>query len=449
MENRTDLFISDIQKFTDKVFTQKNYHQAKRCLLDYLGATLAGAQLLNEKKENLITTLGFSNGNIKVIGNEYKTNLERAAFINGLYSHVAELDDGIISGIVHPGSPILSALIPYAEKENVNGCDFLKGVVVGYEVAARLADAIQPSHKMKGFHATASCGAIGGAVAISVMLNYSFKELKNAFSIAAVSAFGSLKVLEDNSQLKPYNVALAAQIAVISTAMAKADFNGPDDVLTGKTGFFEMVSDTYDLSFLDFKSNDTLAVDRVYIKPYAACRYCHPGIDAVFTLMNKQSIELENIKSIEVLTYSLAVKNHDHVIIDNISSAKMSIPYSVAVALLTGKAGLEQFTDKYIFNKEIVKLTKKIVVNESEEFTQLFPTKTGAEIVIKTNDGSIYKGRVEMPKGEPQTPLTDNELVEKYVSLAKTNTSKQIDTDKVLYTVWNLENEMSHLFDLL
>lgn len=449
MNNITNQFIKDIEDFAKTSFTEEDYHQTKRCLLDYIGVTIAGAELLGDKKDALINNLGVTEGNISIIGTNYKTNLERAAFINGLLSHFAELDDGIISGIVHPGAPIFSALLPFAQKEGVDGIDFLKGVITGYEVTARIADSIQPSHKIKGFHATASCGAIGGAVAISVMMKYTFEELKNAFSIAVVSAFGTLKVLEDNSQLKPYNVALASQIAVVSAAMAKSKFNGPDDVLSGKRGFFEMMSDTYDLSFLNFRQSDNLAVYRVYVKPYAACRYCHPAIDAVFDITNKQSIDFKKIKSINVSTYSLAVKNHDHAIINNISSAKMSIPYSVAVSIITGKAGLEQFTDKYIFNDEIIKLTKKIRVHESEEFSQLFPSKTGADLSITFNDGTVIKGRVEMPKGEPETQLSDEELEERFKSLVDTNSEKIFDTDNALYILRNLEKELPQLFNLL
>ena len=335
MNNYTDSFINNIIEFSNKPFTVAQTHQAKRCLLDYLGATIAGAQILSEKRSLYIDALGKNIGDVKVIGCEIDTSVERAGFINGLNAHVAELDDGVISGIVHPGSPIFSALIPYAQKENVSGDDFIRGIIVGYEVATGLADAIQPSHKLKGFHATATCGSIGGAMAIASMLHYSIEEMKNALSIAAVSAFGTLKVLEDNSQLKPYNVALAAQISINSVAMAKAGFQGPDDVLNGSRGFFEMLSDEINLDFLTIQKNEVLAIERVYVKPYDACRYCHPGIDAALNLMNKYKVEPETIKSIEVATYDIAVKHQDHVLVANSSSAKMSIPYSVAAALIT------------------------------------------------------------------------------------------------------------------
>jgi 2-methylcitrate dehydratase PrpD len=449
MNNYTDSFINNIIEFSNKQFTVAQTHQAKRCLLDYLGATIAGAQILSEKRSLYIDALGKNIGDVKVIGCGIDTSVERAGFINGLNAHVAELDDGVISGIVHPGSPIFSALIPYAQKENVSGDDFIRGIIVGYEVATSLADAIQPSHKLKGFHATATCGSIGGAMAIASMLHYSIEEMKNALSIAAVSAFGTLKVLEDNSQLKPYNVALAAQISINSVAMAKAGFQGPDDVLNGSRGFFEMLSDEINLDFLTIQKNEVLAIERVYVKPYAACRYCHPGIDAALNLMNKYKVEPETIKSIEVSTYDIAVKHHDHVLVANSSSAKMSIPYSVAVALITNKAGLEQYTDEFIFDDNISSLARKVKVLSNDEFTKLFPKYSPAEIVVETYDGQRFNEKINNPRGEANVPLSDDELKNKFSSLVKFNTIKDFDSAKLIYSVFNLEKEINNIFELI
>jgi len=449
MNNYTDSFINNIIEFSNKPFTVAQRHQAKRCLLDYLGATIAGAQILSEKRSLYFDALGKNIGDVKVIGCGIDTSVERAGFINGLNSHVAELDDGVISGIVHPGSPIFSALIPYAQKENVSGDDFIRGIIVGYEVATSLADAIQPSHKLKGFHATATCGSIGGAMAIASMLHYSIEEMKNALSIAAVSAFGTLKVLEDNSQLKPYNVAQAAQISINSVAMAKAGFQGPDDVLNGSRGFFEMLSDEINLDFLTIQKNEVLAIERVYVKPYAACRYCHPGIDAALNLMNKYKVEPETIKSIEVSTYDIAVKHHDHVIVANSSSAKMSIPYSVSVALITNKAGLEQYTDEFIYNDNISALARKVKVLSNDEFTKLFPKYSPAEIVVETYDGQRFNEKINNPRGEANVPLSDDELKNKFSSLVKFNTIKDFDSAKLIYSVFNLEKDINNLFELI
>jgi len=129
--NLTDKFIDDIYELSHAVFPDAVIHQAKRCLLDHLGATLAGARLMQAKGEKLLDFMGGSSRDASVIGFNRKIGVENAAFINGLSSHIAELDDGVISGIVHPGSPVLSALLPVAEKEQVSGKALLKGIIIG------------------------------------------------------------------------------------------------------------------------------------------------------------------------------------------------------------------------------------------------------------------------------------------------------------------------------
>ncbi len=448
MTNFTDIFIDTLYNCSKSEFAEKIKHQAKRCLLDYIGVTLTGAQLLEDKKKNLSIALGKAEGNITLIGFGDKTSVERAAFINGLCAHVAELDDGVISGIVHPGSPIISALLPLAEKENVKGDDLLKGIIVGYEAAVRLACSIQPSHKKKGYHATATCGAIGSAIGIATMMHFSKLEMKIALSVAAVSAFGTLKVLENNSELKPYNVAQAALIGIFSAAMAKAQFNVPDDVLSGDTGFLKMVTDSFDPSHL-YEYQKVYAIEQVYFKPYAACRYCHSAIDAALKVKQKYSINIEDIKKINIATYSLAVNNHDHIQIDCPSSAKMSIPYSVAVSIVTNEAGIKQFTQKYIDNIEIISLTKKISVRADEEISSLFPKQSAALIEIYTNDGEIYTEKVDKPKGDPENPLTDIELLQKFEQSAEFRNKSEEERGKIINIVRNIEKDLPKLYQYL
>lgn len=448
MTNLTDSFLENIINFSKRTFTENQKHQAKRCFLDYLAATYAGHALMENRENFFNTELGEVQGGFCVIGSNIKTSLERAAFINGLQAHLAELDDGVISGIIHPGAPLFSALIPYAEKEKITGEDFVKATIVAYEASVRLAESIQPSHKLRGYHATATCGMIGVVLAISIIKKYSFEKTKNAFSTAIISAFGTLKVLEDDSQLKPYNVALAAQTAVVAVAMAQSGFKGPNDVLSGKYGFISMLSEEFDESkILDFNKEDKLAIEKVYVKPYAACRYCHPAIDATLNIRSKNRIKLEAIDSIEVYTYSLAVRKHDHVEIDNISSAKMSIPYSVAVSFITGQAGLQEFTDKFINTNEIIDLTKKVEVHSSEKFTKLFPKYSMAEVIVNTNDGGRYSDFVEQPKGEPETCLTDEELSQKFVNFSLFAGRSNEFSQKVINKIWDLEENFLDLLD--
>jgi len=447
--NLTDQFINKLYNLNKTTFPEQTVHQAKRCLLDYLGVTFAGAKILEEKGGKLIADLDGNIGDITIIGFNRKSNIHNSVFINGLSAHVAELDDGVNSGIVHPGSPLLSALLPIAEKEKVSGEKLIAGIIIGYEATVRLADSIQPSHKILGYHATATCGAIGTAIGIAVMLDYSKVQMKNAFSCAVVSAFGSLKVLEDNSELKPYNIARASHTGLLSAYMANAGFQGPNDVLSGYAGFISMNADEFDLSKLHIDQYDSYGIDKVYVKPYAACRYCHPAIEAALKLSLTLKAKVNAIKQVQVLTYKLAVNKHDHTNINGVSSSKMSIPYSVAVALTTGKAGIDEFSSDYINNQIISSLTKKISVHSDDQLTALFPKKSAAIVEITTINNEFYSERVDHPKGEPENPLSDEEIMRKFISLSIYGNKSENDIHEIIQFVWNLPNDLHKLFRLL
>ncbi len=448
--NLADKFIKDLYRLRDTDIPEAVVVQAKRCLLDYLGAVFAGAKILETKGEILLNTLGGTQkGDTTVIGFNRKTNIETAVFMNGLSSHVAELDDGVISGIVHPGAPIFSALLPVAEKEKITGDDLITGIVTGYEAAVRLADAIQPSHKKRGFHGTGTCGTIGAALGIGAMLGFSRIHMKDALSAAAVTASGSLKVLEDGSELKPFNVGRAAGGGLLAAAMAKAGFEGPEDALSGDRGFFTMMAQSVDLSHLEKQAKEVFRIQKVYTKPYASCRYTHPAIEAALKIKTTHSIAPENITAVNIRTYFWAVANHDHTVINGTSSAKMSIPYSVAVALTTGKAGLEEFSLEHINDSKISALTQKISVEPDEDLTSLFPEKTAAIVDITTVEGICYSERIDYPKGEPENPLSNDELEQKFISLATYGNISTKKIHKIIKTVWQIETELPHLFELL
>lgn len=447
--NLTDKFIDIIYLLSKSAFPEAVIHQAKRCLMDYLGATLAGAKMLENKGVSLLNYLEDFTGNSTVIGFNRKTGIQSSSFVNGLSAHIAELDDGVIAGIVHPGAPIFSALLPIAEKEKIDGYKFIAGVIIGYEVTVRIAEAIQPSHKQRGYHATATCGTIGVAVGVAVMLGFNKNQLKDAFSAAVVSAFGTLKVLENGSELKPFNVARASQSGILAALMSRSGFSGPDDVLSGYSGFFAMVTDDLKLTQLEKNIDDPFGIERVFFKPYAACRYCHPSIDAALILRSLNEFDHHNIERVNISTYYWAVKNHDHTLIPGVSSAKMSIPYSFAVAMVSGKADMEEFTEEKINDVEIAVLTKKVNVSSDDEFTSLFPERSIAVVEIYTHEGHYFKKRVDFPKGEPENPLTDKEIEEKFISLAKYGTKETTQIEKMIRIVWNLENDMSKLYSYL
>ena len=445
--NKTELFLQEINQVRNKEIPDAVKLKFKLALLDYIGVTLAGAKTLESKIEKMID--GEDEGNTPIIGIDKRLSLENAVFFNGLNAHALDFDDGTNMGIIHLGSPIFSALLPIAKRYKIPVSKFMKAALIGYETSFTMAITIQPRHKEMGFHATGTCSTLGVALAISEMLNFTKKQSKDAFSAAAVSAMGTLKVLEDGSDLKPYNVAKTALIGYISAKMGEAGFNGPDDVLAGDRGFLKIMYGNDKVEFKPIMLDGTFAIEKAYIKPYAACRYCHPSIEAALTIRKRHGIDVKDIESILVRTYSLAVYKHDHTDITGCGSAKMSIPYSVAVALCKGRAGILEYDNDCISNTEVINLTKKIRVVADKDISRAFPTKQAAVVEVIMKDGRSYSEQVDYPKGEPENPMSIEEVREKFVYLTLFSGRTKEEADEIFDAVIDLENRFDNLLDLI
>ncbi len=444
----TDYFIDGVYSLTAKNFSETTLIQAKQCLLDYIGVTLAGTKILSEKGSALLNDLGSPCGDATVIGFDRKTDIHTAVICNGLSSHVAELDDGHRFGMMHPGAPIISALLPVVEVKHLSKNDLLRGLIIGYETTLSLASMMQPYLKERGLHATAICGTIGAAAAIASALCFSKSQMKDAISAAAISAGGLLKAIEDGSELKPYNVGQAAHNGLIAAIMARAGFKGPDDVFSGPYGYLAVLTGKPELT-AEPVGDEPNFFEQVYFKPYAACRHCHAPIDAAFALKTKNDISIDMIDEIEVKAYQGAVERHDHTDILNISSAKMSIPFSVAVALFTGRAGITEFTNEHIHNPALIQLVKTVKVQADPELSALVPGLRPAILRITTQDGQSYQARVDLPKGEPENPLSLQELVQKFTSLAIFGGKSASQAEAIIQSVWNDQEDLSGLFNLI
>lgn len=447
--NITDKYIESLYQLSQNNLTNSDIRQAKKCVLDYLACTYLGAKEQAERIDAYIETFGKQNDGAKVLGFHKKVSVTHAAFLNGINSHVCELDDGHRFGMLHLAGPVISATLSMSQVKEVNGYDFLRGVVIGYEAAIRLAKIIQPQHKLNGFHATGTCGTIGAALGIASMLNYTKSEWKNVLSAAAASATGLLEVIDDGSELKPYNVGRAALEGTMAAITGKIGYLGPNDILGGKRGFFSTIHYDIDNNKIDevLDSSEWL-IHSIYLKPYAACRHCHAAIEAAYLVFKNNNIHLDEIEKIQIQTYGLAVYGHDHKNIPSVSSAKMSIPFSVATVLYNGNAGYRAFSNDLIHNDIILKLISKIEVIEDKELSKLVPNKRAAKATIITKENTFTE-QVDYPKGEPESPITYDEVKEKLRDFMEVYGADHAYIDEILDCMESLECNFEKLLSCL
>lgn len=442
--NVSQSFFLEIDKIAQKEIPSDVMARARRSLLDYLAVTCAGAAFQKGKLKRYFDFASPEEGDFKTIGTGRNLALKEAVFLNGLNAHALDFDDGTNSGIIHLGSPIFSLLLPLSQRHKISVEKMLRAAIVGYEASYTLAVSIQPQHKTMGYHATGTCGTIGATLAAAYMLDFTEEERYQAFAIACVSASGVLKVLDDGSELKPYNVAKTALLSLTSLQMAKAGFKGHVDPLGGYRGFLKMMTGDENTAIKSTLLNGTYAITKSYTKPYASCRYTHPPVEAAINLRDKYGLKPENVRQIKVETYNLAVSGHDHTDIRGAYSAKMSTPYSTAIALIYGKAGLQEFSEENLQNPLVRSLTEKVQVVADEEMSRIFPDKQSALLTILTDNGSCSE-RVDYPKGEPENPMTESEFRSRYEGLMAYGNVDENVYEAVYEMVNNLDLKVSEL----
>ena len=236
---------------------------------------------------------------------------------------------------------------------------------------------------------------------------------------------------------------------MLAAQIGKLAIPGPDDVLGGKRGFLAALTDTSHPEFLTDFSNEDYAIEGIYQKVHAACRHCHPAIDATLDMRKALKLQPEEIDRIEVHTYKLAVGSHDHTDIRGISSAKLSTPFAVALAIVKGSIGYADYNEDNLNDYWIKNLTRKVRLIEDEELTQRSPAVRGARVTIYMKDGREFEAPCMYPKGEPENPLSREELEEKFRGLAMYGGLNSAECDDVINEIWKEEFDLNMIMRII
>lgn len=412
--NKSEAFLAALDGVGAAGIPEAVMARARRSLQDYLAVTCAGAGFQKDKIRAYLAFADPEPGAFAAIGTGRRLALKEAVFLNGLNGHALDFDDGTNAGIIHLGSPVFSLLLPLAQRHGKTVEEVLRAAVLGYEASFTLAISIQPEHKAAGYHATGTCGTVGATLAAAELLGFSGDDRFRAFAAACAAASGVLSVLDDGSELKPYNVAKTALLALTALQLGKAGFRGHPDPLGAPRGFLKMMAGTPGIELNPVLLGGTHAILKSYTKPYASCRYTHPAVEAAIRLREKAAPA--DVERIDVRTYRLAVAGHDHVDAPGSYSAKMSIPFATAAGFLHGRAGLQEFSEEAVRDPAMVSLARKVRVATDDAFSAAFPAQQTAEVTVRTKNGE-FRERVDFPKGEPENPLTDAEFRSRYDAL--------------------------------
>lgn len=398
-------------------------------LLDYLAVTLRGsreesARAVQRAVERLAPS-GAASGRCTVIGTAIRTLPAYAALANGCASHGIEQDDTHSGGSIHLGTTMFSAALALAETiPGITSSEFLTAVTAGYEMAARIAMAVQPKqHYALGFHPTQTCGVFGAAVTASKLLGLSAERMLAAVGIAGSMAAGSMEFLADGAWTKRIHPGLAARNGMEAALLASEGFIAPVRILEGRDGFLHGYSRRPAPDLLTERLGEGFEILRTSVKPHACCRYMQGPIDAILQIVKEHAIDPEQIRAMEVAVLAagweiVAEPRKQKYAPQSVVDAQFSMPFGAAVAALRGAAGLDEFTPEQIHSPQMRKMMGKVVLVKDDRLEENFPREWPARVIIRLQDGREFEQFILYPKGDPENPLSWEEMAAKFRSLA-------------------------------
>jgi 2-methylcitrate dehydratase PrpD len=392
------------------------YEAAVRAVVDWFGATVAGARM--DPARILGQALGYAHGTgrAEIVAGSVCADPRSAALINGTASHTAELDDIFREGIYHPGSPTVAAALAAAQHFDVSGPRFLRAVAVGYEIGDRLAAAVQPAHYTY-WHTTGTVGAIGAAAAVAEVLELDAEAFAHAVATATTMAAGLQQAFRSDAMSKPLHAGHAADSGLVAALSAGCGYTGALDILEGDAGFGAAMSSQPDWATAIEQLGQPWAITQATVKNHSCCGHTFAAVDAALELRDS-GIDPNLIDSIEVATYSTATRVAGNPDPHSEFEAKFSLAYCVAAALWLGGVRLAAFTPESLAHPGIRHLLPNITVITDPAFDADFPSRRQARVTLRMADGSSLVRERHTRKGDPDDPLTDAELRAKFEDLA-------------------------------
>jgi 2-methylcitrate dehydratase PrpD len=342
-----------------------------------------------------------------------------SALVNGACAHALDFDDDDpLLCVGHPSGPVLAALLALAPLARPTGSALVDSYLVGVEVQLQLGKLVNPSHYDRGWHATATLGALGAAAAAARILDLSETQISSALALAASGA-GGLRV-NFGTMAKPIQVGNAAQVAVTAALLARRGATAAPAVLDGPLGYPAMVSCPHvdPLTLLPAGDPWLLETSGLAIKRYPCCSNTHTAIDGLLDLRAEHWSE-GTVASAELDEIICRVSPGTETIVPYHRPAtglqgKFSIEHCLAVGWLTGAARIADFTDDRVRDPEVRAVAGKVTV-VVDPAIERGPTGVSTRTIVEL----AVRGRprlaqdTDTPVGSPRRPMSDDKVREK------------------------------------
>jgi 2-methylcitrate dehydratase PrpD len=413
----TQLFAQYAMRFRTQPLSPEVLHHARRAVIDWYASVFPGFE--TQPVKLLLETVAedLDRGRARIATGRAATT-RTAALVNAAAAHAAEVDDSFRDAMYHPGAATIAAALAAAQEQDTNSLQFLRAVVLGYEISTRIGVAMGREH-YKYWHNTGTVGTFGAAVVAAELLQLEEQQFAHALATAATFAAGLQQAFRMDSMSKPFHPGRAAEGGLLAAQLAARGITGSLDIFEGEAGFGRAMSAGVDWSHVGATLGRDFHITRITFKNHIGCGHAFPAIDGAVALQRKHDIRAEDIEHVHVATYKPAVDVACYMEPVTANEAKFSIPFVVATALVHGSVRLAAYEPPRLQDPRTRALLQRVSVSVDPGIDALFPGQRAARVEITLRDGRRFTHLQPNRKGDPEEPLDDAELEGKLIELAR------------------------------
>jgi 2-methylcitrate dehydratase PrpD len=433
----TDTLARFVAETDYSTISDKTLANAKIHILDTFGAALAGVSTDTASIAfQYCQKMGHSE-EASIWGTPLKSSAPMAAFANGLLGHAIDFDDW--DAFIHAGHPtcmVTGAALSLGEVIGSSGRDLLKAYVLGIEVLTKMATAT-PNVQDRGFHSTPVWGSIGATIACASLARLEPDKIKAALGIAASAAGGIHR--QQGSMVKPFHAANAARNGVEAVLLAQQGFTADAAIIEAPRGFcdtfFGPNTCDYEKMIANLSTPYFLESPGLGLKLHPCSAPQFLAADAALQLKREHKINFADVATIEVSIPPLRYQRHYHPEVKTGLRGKFAINYVVALAFLDGKLEIETFTDAKANQPQVQEALSRVKVIRDESIPEPGPY---CPVSVELKSGTRFTHTATIPKGHPENPLTEEEVLDKFRSNVKTIIAEK-QSEELISAVLKLE----------
>ena len=417
--------------------------RTEELFLDWLASALAGRSAKPVAAiEHFAALMGPSTGPSEVLTSRRRSSPFFAALVNGGASHFVEQDDLHNSSVLHPGTVVFPAVLAAGQHAGITGKALIAASVAGYECGVRVGEFLGRSH-YKIFHTTGTAGKLAAAAGVAHVLKLDADRMQHCLGSAGTMAAGLWEFLRDAADSKQLHTAKAAADGLMAAYLARAGETVARQILEGRQGMAAGMSSDADPRWLTDGLGTRWALPETSFKFHASCRHTHPAADALLALMQENGVKAKDVKQVTAHVHQGALDVLGPVTDpQTLHQSKFSMGFVLALIALYGRAGLADFTDPSLKDREVRNFHDKVKMVLDPEIDRAYPRRWMGRVVVETTDGRKLEKRISSPKGDPDNSLSRAELEDKALRLAQyAGGASEEELKGIVARVWRLREE--------